>query len=129
VLKKLDFTKDLTDGNRRQVVFVHELQSPAGELLSRGLVTFAPSKHLELEPPAIHVQLSEADGQWRVTLRAQKLARFVEVKLADADAVWSDNFFDLPAGREYVVTSPRQPGQTAEELRAELSVTSLWDSF
>ena len=73
--------------------------------------------------------MSDAGESWRVALRAKSLARFVELKLEGVDAVWSDNYFDLPAGRERVVTCAKADGQTLEGVRAGLRVRSLWDSF
>ena len=60
---------------------------------------------------------------------AQGLARFVELALEGADLVFSDNYFDLPAGRTRVVTAPLPPGWTAEQAQAALRLRSLYNSY
>ena len=39
-------------------------------------------------------------------LTGRSLARFVELALEGADVVFSDNYFDLPAGRAVTVRCP-----------------------
>jgi beta-mannosidase len=126
---RLDFKREVAEANKRRVIFVHELRSAGGEVLQSGIVTFAPSKHLELADPALSAELTDAGDRWDVTLRAKNLARFVEVRLDGLDCVWSDNFFDLPAERERVVSCAKLAGQTLDALRPRLRVRSLWDSF
>jgi hypothetical protein len=56
------------------------------------------------------------------------MARFeVGMKVYDND--FSDNYFDLPAGRTATVTLPVLEGWTAERVREALRVRSLVDSF
>jgi hypothetical protein len=45
------------------------------------------------------------------------------------EVVFSDNYFDLPAGRTAAVTLPALEGWTAERIREALRVRSLVDSF
>lgn len=49
--------------------------------------------------------------------------------LSGADVVFSDNYFDVPAGRMATVTCPLPSGWTVEQARAALRVRSLYDSF
>jgi beta-mannosidase len=49
--------------------------------------------------------------------------------MADANVVFSDNFFDVPAGRTVTVTCPLPDGWTVEAARRALKVRSLYDSF
>jgi beta-mannosidase len=128
-LKRLDFARELTPDSRRALILVYELLTAAGDLLSRGVLSFVPHKHVELCDPGLQAELTDDGSEWRVTLRARALARFVEVSFEDVIAVWSDNFFDLPAGCERVVSCAKQPGQTLEALRGKLRVRSLWDSY
>jgi hypothetical protein len=50
-------------------------------------------------------------------LASRSLARLLELSLAGADAAFSDNYFDLPAG-----WAPAQP-------RAALRLCSVYDSY
>jgi len=125
----LDFSNDITDDNRRHVVLVYELMDAKGEWVSGGVVPFVPSKHLELVNPGLTWQAFDMGTHWAVTLRAQSLARFVEIKLKDMDSLWSDNYFDIPAGRQRTVTCHKIEGITLSRIKADLRIRSLWNSF
>ncbi|MGB8215243.1 MAG: glycoside hydrolase family 2 protein [Anaerolineales bacterium] len=125
---KLDFSERIRDENRRQVVFVVELWK-GSKLLARQLATFAPNKHLELVPPQIETKVSVAGQQLSIQLKASSLARFVELELDGVDAVFSDNYFDLPAGQTMTVTCPLPESWTLEQARAATRVRSLYDSY
>jgi beta-mannosidase len=43
--------------------------------------------------------------------------------------VFSDNYFDLPAGRTRVVSTPLPQGWTQQQARAALRMRSLFDSY
>ena len=75
------------------------------------------------------MKLHPAENQLVFEVTAQSLARFVELSLADAKIVFSDNYFDVPAGRTVTVTCPLPEGWTEEDARRGLSVRSLYDSF
>jgi beta-mannosidase len=129
-LPLLDLADHLTDANSRDVVLVAELyadraESPAAECV----VPFVPSKHLSLQDPQLSVQANARGDQLSIEITAQSLARFVELALADADIVFSDNYFDLPAGRTRVVTALLPQGWTQQQARAALRLRSLFDSY
>jgi beta-mannosidase len=127
-IRALDFSAHVNQENRRGVVFIAELWKD-GNLLARQLATFAPNKHLELAAPQIEVQASSADGQLRLQVKASSLARFVELELEGVDVVFSDNYFDLPAGQSLKVTCPMPAGWTPALAQAAIRVRSLFDSF
>jgi beta-mannosidase len=98
---------------------------------------FAPNKHLELSDPKLRYDVSESETGFEITITAQRLARFVELTLDGVDpstelqigAVFSDNYFDLPAGRTVTVQLSALDGWTVERVRESLRVRSLVDSF
>jgi beta-mannosidase len=112
----------------RNVVFVCELRQ-GGKRVALQVAPFVPTKHLELIDPALQVAVREEGEQLAFDLAAGSLARFVELSLEGVDAVFSDNYFDLPAGRTVTVTCPLPEGWTIERARAALSVRSVYDSF
>ena len=59
----------------------------------------------------------------------RSLARFVELALDGVDVVFSDNYFDIPAGVTVKVTAPLPPDWTLERARDALQVKSLIDSY
>lgn len=124
----LDFDDHLSDDNRRDVVFVCELRQ-GSRRVALGVATFAPNKHLSLAHPELTTDVRQNGDDLTLELSAQSLARFVELGLAGADVVFSDNYFDVPAGRTVTVTCPLPGGWTLEQVRSALQVRSLYDSF
>jgi beta-mannosidase len=53
----------------------------------------------------------------------------VECALEGADVVFSDNYFDLPAGRAVTISAPLPAEWTAHQAQAALKVRSVYDSF
>jgi beta-mannosidase len=126
----LDFTQDVSGSadRRREIILVAELYQ--GEhRISTALATFAPNKHLELANPRLDVQVVKQGKQANILVTARSLARFVELKLTGVDVVFSDNYFDVPAGWTVAVTCPIPAGWTLQKVRKALQAISLYDSF
>jgi beta-mannosidase len=128
LLRTLDFSSRLNSDNRRQVVFVAELWQ--GKVMqARQVATSVPNKHLELTDPRLEAKASLKGQQVTMDVKAQSLARFVELELEEADVVFSDNYFDIPAGRTVSITCPLPAGWSLEQVRQALRVRSLYDSY
>lgn len=129
VIASLDFSERITSENERDLVLVTELIH-GEERLSLAVSPFVQAKHLSLADPELSVTVQVQDGQFVCELHSRSLARFVELKLKGApNAVFSDNYFDLPTGRTVVVTCPLPTGWTENRAAEALSVYSLFDSF
>ncbi len=124
----LDFSAEVTAENRREVVLVYALYHE-GERISQSVMPFAPNKHLKLVDPGLSSEVAETADGFAITLSAERLARFVWLTLEGTDVTFSDNYFDLPAGRTVTVTMPALDDWTVERLRGALRVRSLVDSF
>lgn len=127
-IRTLDFAGQISDDNRRNVIFVAELWQ-GNERVALHVATFVANKHLALSEPALAVEVDQQGHQLVIELIAQSLARFVELSLDGIDTVFSDNYFDVPAGRTIRAGCPLPPGWTLEQARAALKVRSLYDSF
>ena len=127
-IRTLNFTESITDDNRRDMVFICELWHDS-QRVTLDVTAFVPDKHLALASPELAVGVRLEADQLACAVTAQSLARFVELSLAGANVVFSDNFFDLPAGRTVTVTCPLPDGWTVEAARQALKVRSLYDSF
>ena len=127
-LCRLDFARSISDDNCRDVVLICELWQ-ADQRIALDVRTFVPNKHLSLTAPALSVDVHREGDQLVFELTAWSLARFVELALTGVDAVFSDNYFDLPVGRTVAVTCPLPEGWTVEQARAALRMRSLHDSF
>ena len=101
-----------------------------GDVVSTNLVTFARPKHLELAPPAIrHNVTAVGDGSFAVTLTAEKPALWAWLGLRYIDARYSEAFFHLLPGQPVIViVTPLAPA-TLEEIRSQLEVNSLIDTY
>ncbi len=118
-----DFSSQVTTQNQKNLVFVAELWQGA-EVTSRSVTPFVANKHLELRNPGLKIS-TRAKGQTLfVDVSAQTLARFVELSIEGADSVFSDNYFDVPAGMTVTVTTPLPDGWSGS-----LNARSLYDSF
>jgi beta-mannosidase len=128
LLEKMDFTSRINDDNRRDVVLVCELwQNHARAALTTTL--FVPDKHARLTAPVITAQLEADNGQLRIQLQAQALARWVELAFDGADVIFSDNYFNLPALTAVTIDCSLPAGWTLEQARAALKIRSLYDSY
>jgi beta-mannosidase len=132
VVCALDFSEQVSDLNQRELVFICELRH-LGQTLARQVIPFVQNKHLALANPQIETSLRLQGDQLSVELRAKSLARFVEISLDEGcesvDTIFSDNYFDLPAGRSLTVTCQVPAGWDLEQARRALRLRSLVDSY
>ena len=124
----LDFSDLISDDNIRELVFIAELWQ-GDQLVSRQTAGFAPIKHLTLTEPDVTADLSCDGDQLIIDLTACSLALLVEVSLAGADVVFSDNYFNLPAHRTCQISCPLPAGWTLKRAREAFRLRSVYDSF
>jgi beta-mannosidase len=127
-VQAFDFADKVSDANKRSIVFVAELWQGDAKLTT-SVSCFAPIKHLALTDPGLRVDLSLQGDTLTFDVSAQALARFVELGLDDVDLVFSDNYFDLPAGTSRKITAPLPASWTLEKAKNCLQVRSLIDSY
>jgi beta-mannosidase len=124
----LDFSDHLTDDNIRTLVFIVELFKD-GRYISRQTASFSPIKHLSLTDPALSANLHEEKGQLVIELTSNSLALLVEVSLIGTDVVFSDNYFNLPAGRTTIISCPLPAGWTLNQAQKAIQLRSVYDSY
>jgi beta-mannosidase len=129
---QLDFARLLDVDSRRELVFVAELWQ-GDRRLALQTAFFVPTKHLSLGDPQITAEVTEQgrpEGEaLAIELAARSLARLVECELAGADVVFSDNYFDLPAGHTARITAPMPEGWNLAQARAALRLRSVYDTY
>ncbi|MBK8047845.1 MAG: glycoside hydrolase family 2 protein [Anaerolineales bacterium] len=128
LVEKFDFSKQVEDATSRRLVFVAELWQ-GGVLQATSVATFVPNKHLELNETGLTLSVREVVDGVAIDVTAKTLARFVELSVEGVDVVFSDNYFDVPAGRTRTVRAARPEGMTAEELKAAFKARSLYDVY
>ena len=127
-IQAFDFADKISDSNKRNVVFVAELFQ-GDEKITTSVSCFAPIKHLALTDPDLNVDVTLKGDTLTFNVSAKSLARFVELALAGVDIVFSDNYFDVPAGTSTKVTAPLPSGWPLEQVKQALQVRSLIDSY
>jgi beta-mannosidase len=125
---------------RRETILVAELWGDGG-LVTRTVTTFGPDKQLLLGRPKVEWSVAAetgggsvggvAAGGRRVVahLRSETLARWVELALDGADAMFDDNYVDLPAGREVAIGFELPDGWTLDRAREALRIRSVIDTY
>ncbi len=126
---KLDFSKNITEDNLHKLVFIADLRDEFEHFVSRQIATFVPIKHLSLMDPAVKVDLSIEKDQLIINLDAKSTALLVEVSLPGSEVVFSDNHFNLPAGRTVQISCPMPAGWTLKRAKNEFRVHSVYDSY
>jgi len=119
---------NLTEKQKRGMVFVCSLVNKDGFTQYR-VVTFVPNKHLSLEKPGIVFSIKEKSGICTVEITAKRLARFVELQLGDKDIIYSDNYFDIPAGKTVRIQFSKPKDMSVDEIKRALRISSLIDSY
>lgn len=125
LLASLDFADELEGDMIRQAVLVTELLvngKPAGS----SVTSFIAPKHLELPPAKVNVEVKSDDIGPYLEVRSDVMARWVCLSVPKKDVVFSDNCFDLPAGRTVIV---RPESEIEESTLAKTKVYSLRDSY
>jgi len=96
--------------------------------------TMMPYKHLELPKPHFTTKVSESEDCFEITVRSDVFAPFVEMDFADADVIFSDNFFTIsnekPVGIRLDKTDIlRGNFADAADLEARLVLMTVVDTF
>jgi len=101
----------------------------SGQRLFCQAAVFALEKDLRLPDPGLVYTIQSENWLLVVDLSARALARFVALSFCGATkcVIFSDNFFDLPAGRMQRVNCPLPTGWNLEQARQNLIVRSLAD--
>ena len=123
---------------QRGTVLVAELWAEGGSVpAARTVTTFGPDKQLLLAKPNLEVSVwaatdserggAGAAGRAFVRLVSDTLVRAVELSVEGADVVFSDNYFDLPAGRRVEVSFELPAGWSLPQ--ASVRVRSVVDTY
>ncbi|HIS69855.1 MAG TPA: glycoside hydrolase family 2 protein [Candidatus Gallacutalibacter stercoravium] len=126
-----DFSGWFAQYDKRELVAQYELVQQ-DEVISRGVTLFVKPKHFHLEKPVYRCRVEEADDCFLVTVSSNTFAHYVELDLEGADAVFSDNYFDITSSQGYTVTVAKNDlsaPMTAAQLEQKLTVKSVADSY
>lgn len=122
----LRFADILKDRKKTEVVLTARLTDGSGVRdEKRWLLT--PDRNAALPQAKVTYACSENEGVATVKLTATHYARHVFLEADGVTAPWSDNFFDIPAGKSVSVTVNLPAGMSEREFANRLKVRTLAD--
>ena len=110
---------------RRNCVLQYSLVDNDDNVICTRTVLFSPEKKLALPDPELSLDITVSDGVAQIRVKAKKYARYVKLFAHGISEPFSDNYFDLVAGEEKLVTLPVPGDMTADKAREIVSVTSI----
>lgn len=96
--------------------------------------TFVPYKHMELPKPHFTTEVKETEESYEITVQSDVFAPFVEMDFADADVIFSDNFFTISNERPVKIQLEKKDilrgsFQDAADLKARLMFVSVAETY
>ena len=130
---------DLTDFYDKSDIFWEEQVFAESEIVfedgegAHNVEVLLPYKHLDLEKPHLEIQVQEDTNAFVLKLKSDVFTPFVELDFADADVIFSDNYFFL-TGEEYEVKMQKSEIRKgffadAEDVQSRLKVRTLADTY
>jgi beta-mannosidase len=126
----LDLSDVLTDVYAKRGIYLEYTLLQNGKAVSSGTSLFVRPKHFEFLNPQIGYKISEKESSYLITLDANTFAKGVYLDLEKADCQFSDNWFDIHADKEVVITvekSSLSSPLSMHEFRDQLKVVSNFD--
>lgn len=130
----LDFRDILNTRQKQRETYLEYDLIAAGSatVISSGTVLFVKSKHFALLDPQISTEAFEEEDKFIIDVSCKAFARFIELDLKNADALFSDNIFDLSIGKPKRVEVKKEnlsSALTLADFKAQLRVRSLFDTY
>ncbi|MGI4789799.1 MAG: beta-mannosidase [Janthinobacterium lividum] len=113
---------------RERDVYVHAQFTAADGTTVENFLLLAEPKELKTANPALSLTVTESNGNFILTVSAQKFAPYLWLRRADNGPLpnLSDNFFHLRPGETKQLTLPKSTAmQTADDVRGLLVLRSL----
>jgi beta-mannosidase len=121
--------KDLLQGRDTKGVMLYGELLVNGKVVSSNRYFFEPYKNLTMPSARISTSVTPTRGGFKITLDSDKFAKAVYLSVADADGLFSDNYFDLLPGKTVEVEFRPSNRMSLVDLRDRLRVRSMADSF
>ena len=126
---ELDLKNRISEDNIRNVYLEFSLYD-GGKCTSFGTLLFVKPKHFDFLNPGIKAGAEEKEDRFIINLESMAYAKSVELSLKNTDCRFSDNYFDLSAGRIKEVELYREglPERLdLDDIRDQLEVRCLYD--
>ncbi len=112
--------KEVIAGKEREFVFVAELTDKAGRVLAAEDFLFVQNKLALLPDPKLKVDVAVKKGVAKISIQAEKFARYVALYMDSVKTPFSNNYFDIMAGGRAEITIPvgkMKEEEVVEKLR------------
>lgn len=106
----------------------------ADETILTDVETFVPYKHMELPKSHFTTEVKETEESYEITVQSDVFAPFVEMDFADADVIFSDNFFTISNEKPVKIQLEKKDilrgsFQDAADLKARLMFVSVAETY
>ena len=132
-LPVIDYTHFLTDRALSRSRYIHfKLVDQSGNTLTEAFETFVLPKHFAFKDPMIAFEVTESEDAFQIRLTAQSFVKAVELDLLEADALYSNNFFDMNAHEAVTIICPKATMNQVLDIEAfaeQLTVRHLTELF
>lgn len=98
-----------------------------GRTVARNTLRFGRPKELKLQQPHLTVTTSGGETRYQVVVETDAPALWVWAELRDADASFSDNFFDVRRERSAEIEVVLEKPMTPNAFRNQLQIRSVYD--
>ncbi len=98
--------KEVITGKEREIVFVARLTDKVGRVLAAEDFLFVQNKLALLPDPKLKVGVVIKKGVAKITIQAEKFARYVAIYMENVKTPFSNNYFDIMAGGRAEITIP-----------------------
>jgi beta-mannosidase len=117
----------LCKGYSKDSVFAEASFINPNGVIDRGLITFVQPKDLALSNPQLSTRIKKIHDRFEIRIQSQNLAKYVTVNVEGIEGIFSENYFDIPPGREHMVTfHPKNP---VSDISDKIQIHSLIDAI
>jgi beta-mannosidase len=126
---ELDFTGILNDQNKGEYLLSYSFLEGDQEK-SNGNLLFVKPKDYEFKKPEFKIQVEDRGSEMMLRITSPVFVKSAALSLLKADAIFSDNYFDLLPNVEKIITISKETLSiplTVEDLRKNLGIMSAYD--
>jgi beta-mannosidase len=125
----LDFSGILNEQNKNEYVLFFAFLEDGIEK-SSGNLLFVKPKEYGFQKPEFKIQAEDGGPELMLKISSPVFAKSAALSLQNADAIFSDNYFDLLPGVEKIITISKETLSiplAVEDLRKNLGIMSAYD--
>lgn len=125
----LDFAKEAEKYGSENLLLFIDLNI-GGKTVSNNFATFTRPKAIELQDPKLQFTIKPSGkGKWTAQITAKRPALWTWLEARTIETRFSDNFIHLEANTPSSITIETDPKVGLAQLRKELRVRSLFDTY